>query len=245
MRRNMTGSIRTPHLPTLALGAALLALPAPLSKADTLSPVTDTVKAVTDTAGKTLSGASRTVEKAVSAADDTIAATTTTTTRSLGLPDTGPAGNATDSLGRAMSAPAPATASAPHPSGSASTDRDVTQPYDAYQTSIPDVLPRGTLARIYFEPGEATLDTAAKNRIVGFVQNFRQRIGNVDIKGYADRANGDDARAGDIAMARALAVQDALLAQGIAAGRLRASAMGNVDEGNALEDRVDIRFDGY
>lgn len=33
--------------------------------------------------------------------------------------------------------------------------------------------------------------------------------------------------------------------QGIAAGRLRASAMGNVDEGDALEDRVDIRFDGY
>jgi len=35
------------------------------------------------------------------------------------------------------------------------------------------------------------------------------------------------------------------LAQGVAAGRLRASTMGNVEEGGALEDRVDIRFDGY
>jgi len=243
MRRIMTGSIRIRHLPALALGAALLALPAPHSTADTLSPVTDTVKTVTDTAGKTLSSASRTVEKAVSTAGDTAATTTTTTTQSLGLPDAGSQGTATDSLGRAITAPA--TASSPRSSGSANDDLDVTQPYDAYQTSIPDVLPRGTLARIYFEPGETTLDTAATNRIVGFVQNFRERIGNIDIKGYADRANGDDARAGDIAMARALAVQDALLAQGIAAGRLRASAMGNVDEGDALEDRVDIRFDGY
>ena len=245
MRGDMTGSIRIHHLPMLALGAALLAMPAPHSTADTLSPVTDTVKTVTETAGKTLSGASRTVEKAVSTAGDTATTTTTTTTQSLGLPDAGSQGTATDSLGRAIAAPAPATASSPRSSGSANDDRDITQPYDAYQTSIPDVLPRGTLARIYFEPGETALDTAAKNRIVGFVQNFRQRIGNVDIKGYADRASGDDARAGDIAMARALAVQDALLAQGIAAGRLRASAMGNVDEGDALEDRVDIRFDGY
>ena len=243
MRRIMTGSIGIRHLPALALGAALLVLPAPHSTADTLSPVTDTVKTVTATAGKTLSGTSRTVEKAVSTAGDTVATTTTTTTQSLGLPDAGSQGTATDSLGRAITAPA--TASSPRSSGGTNDDRDVTQPYDAYQTSIPDVLPRGTLARIYFEPGETTLDTAAKNRIVGFVQNFRQRIGNVDIKGYADRARGDDARAGDTAMARALAVQDALLAQGIAAGRLRASAMGNVDEGDALEDRVDIRFDGY
>lgn len=241
----MTGSTRTRHLPTLALGAALLVLPAPLSNADTLSPVTGAVKTVTETAGKTLSGTGRTVEKAVSTAGDTVTATTTTTTQRLGLPDAGPEGSVTDSLGRANGTPAPATASAPRSSGGAGSDRDVTQPYDAFQTPIPDVLPRGTLARIYFEPGEATLDTAAENRIAGFVQNFRQRIGNVDIKGYADRASGDDARAGDIALARALAVQDALLAQGIAAGRLRASAMGNVDEGDALEDRVDIRFDGY
>jgi outer membrane protein OmpA-like peptidoglycan-associated protein len=241
----MTGSVKIRHLASFALGAALVLAPALPSNADPLSPVTDTVKTVTGATGQTLSGAGRAAGNAISAADRTVATTTTATPQSLGLPDARPEGIATDSLGGTILPPAPAATSSPRSPDNAGHDRDITQPPDAYLTSIPDVLPRGTLARIYFEPGETSLDTAAENRIAGFVQNFRQRIGNVDIKGYADRASGDDARASDIALARALAVQEALLAQGVAAGRLRASTMGNVEEGGALEDRVDIRFDGY
>lgn len=249
MRRTMTGSGRQRHLVTIALVAALsFASFRPLA-ADPLSPVTGTVKTVTDTVEKTVTGAGRTVEKTVSTTRKTV----TTTTEEIGLPSPGTDGTPVDSLGRAIVEPVGTlvTGGRATPSSPAETrsgdgvPQDVTQPHDVYLSSVPDVLPRGTLARIYFEPGEATLDGAAKNRILGFAQSFRQRIGNVDIKGYADRSRGDDAKARDIAMQRALAVQEALLAQGIGAGRLRASAMGNTDEGDALEDRVDIRFDGY
>lgn len=250
MRRTMTGSNRFARLGRLALAAVLACALPFVAHADPLSTVTGTVKTVTDTADKTVSGASRTVNKTVSTTGKTVA----TTTDSIGLPSPGPVGTPVDSLGRAITEPVgtlttpgvdPAASSSGEPAPRNANPRDVTQPYDVYQSSIPDVLPRGTLARIYFEPGETRLDVAAQNRISGFAQNFRQRVGNVDIKGYADRGRGKDARASDIAMQRALTVQDALLAQGIEPGRIRASAMGNTDEGDALEDRVDIRFDGY
>lgn len=119
------------------------------------------------------------------------------------------------------------------------------RPYDAYQSGFPDTLPGGTLARIYFQPGETALDGRARNEVAGFANAFADRVGNVEIRGYADRSGGNDAGASDIAMQRALAVQQALLAQGIDAARVRASGMGNTDVADAAQDRVDILFDGY
>lgn len=251
MRRNMTGSNKFfGQRYRLVLAAALLCASPPAANADPLSPVTGTVKKVTDTTGRTVSGAGRTVNETLSTAGETVSKTT----ENIGLPGPEPEETPVDSLGRAIIKPVgtlvtPVTGSAAPSSGQQApreeNQQDITQPHDVYQSSIPDVLPRGTLARIYFKPGETRLDGSARNHISGFVQNFRQRVGNVDIKGYADRSRGDDANAKDIAMQRALAVQEALLAQGIEAGRIRASTMGNTDKGDALEDRVDIRFDGY
>jgi outer membrane protein OmpA-like peptidoglycan-associated protein len=246
---NMTGSCRHKYaLPFILIATTLLPVSLSSAHADPLSPVTGTVEAVTETVGKTVSGAGRTVEKTVSTTGQTVGGTM----EKLELPSQEREATPVDTLGRAILGPAGSVlANEPDAPPSAGQPRqeanrqDVTQPHDVFQSSIPDVLPRGTLARIYFKPGETRLDGAARNRILGFAENFRQRVGNVDIKGYASRARGDDAVARDIAMQRALAVQEALLAQGLGSGRIRASAMGNTDRGGAVEDRVDIRFDGY
>ncbi|MEQ8267455.1 MAG: OmpA family protein [Parvibaculum sp.] len=134
-------------------------------------------------------------------------------------------------------------AAQPAPSRQATPDEY--RPYDAYQSGFPDTLPGGTLARIYFQPGETALDGRARNEVAGFANAFADRVGNVEIRGYADRSGGNDAGASDIAMQRALAVQQALLAQGIDTARVRASGMGNTDVADAAQDRVDILFDGY
>ena len=107
------------------------------------------------------------------------------------------------------------------------------------------MLPEGTLARIYFQPGETVLDLSARNQVAGFVNAFAKRVGNVKVRGHADRSRGGDATAADIAMQRALAVQQALIDQGMSTGRVRASGMGNIDSTMAAADRVDILFDGY
>lgn len=139
--------------------------------------------------------------------------------------------------------PQPGPAVQPAPSRQATSDEY--RPYDAYQPGISGVLPRGTLARIYFQPGETTLGGQARNEVAGFANAFADRVGNVEIRGYADRSGGNDAGASDIAMQRALAVQQALLAQGVSIARVRASGMGNTDVADAAQDRVDILFDGY
>lgn len=226
-----------------ALGAALLlalVMFAPVADADPLSPVHDTLARTTDTVGRTVSGAGETVNR---------------TTDPLGLP---PVGNtvqddrplsSVNQIGRditqpvgTLATPAPASATA-EPSRQGPPDEH--RPHDAFHPYTPDLLPKGTLARVYFQPGETTLDLTAKNQLAGFVNAFSQRVGNIELRGYADRGGGRDAQASDIAMQRALAVQQALLEHGMNTGRIRASGMGNVDGKNTASDRVDILFDGY
>lgn len=232
------------RLPGMLGGVALCALVAfaPAATADPLSPVRDTLERTTDTVGRTVSGAGNTVNR---------------TTDTLGLPPIGDTVqddrplSSVNQLGRditqplgTLTAPAPATtASGPAPSQNRAPDEY--RPHDAFYPYTPDLLPKGTLARVYFQPGETTLDLTAKNQLAGFVNAFSKRIGNVELRGYADRGGGRDAAASDIAMQRALAVQQALLEHGMSTGRMRASGMGNVDSQNAAADRVDILFDGY
>lgn len=204
----------------------------------------DTLEKVTNTAGQAVFGTADTVNR---------------TTGTLGLP---PGGNpiqadqplsSVNTIGQditrpvgVLTAPAPSSpASSAEPAPATRSNPETYPPYDAFQPYTPDILPRGTLARIYFQPGDATLDLSAQNQVAGFANSFGNHVGNVEIRGYADRAGGDDAQASDIAMQRALAVQEALRRQGIEAGRVRASGMGNTDVADAAEDRVDILFDGY
>ncbi len=200
----------------------------------------DTLEKVTNTAGQAVSGTVDTVNR---------------TTGTLGLP---PGENtiqadqplsSVNTIGQDIKRPVgiltPAPASSTEPAPATRSTPQAYRHYDAFQPYTPVILLRGTLARIYFQPGDATLDLSAQNQVAGFANSFGNRVGNVEIRGYADRAGGDDAQASDIAMQRALAVQEALRRQGIEAGRVRASGMGNADVADAAEDRVDILFDGY
>lgn len=205
---------------------------APVAGADPLSPVNDTLEQVTDTVGNTVSGAAGTVGRTTGTLGSTIQ--DDRPLAPIGRDITQPVGT--------LNAPAPSSSG---PTYSRSPEPEEYRSYDAFQPYTPDTLPRGTLARIYFQPGETALDLGAQNQIAGFANSFGNRVGNVEIRGYADRGRGKDAGASDLAMQRALAVQQALLQQGFSTGRVRASGMGNTDMADAAEDRVDILFDGY
>lgn len=202
------------------LGILFLAIIAagPAAAAGPLSPVGESLEKTTGVAGQTVQN-----------------------TNTPGLPPLG--GDIRQPLGT-LTAPAPASSSA-GPAQPRDNARDEFRPRDAFYPYTPDTLPEGTLARIYFQPGETGLDLGARNQVAGFVYAFDKRVGNVEIKGYADRSRGGDANAADLAMQRALAVQQALIEQGMSTGRVRASGMGNTDTANAASDRVDILFDGY
>ena len=231
-----------------AVLAALLFL-SPAPQADPLSPVGDTLENVTGTVGKTVSGAGETVRKTTGSVGNTVSGTTRSVTESPVFSGPGSLGRAVTQPVGVLSGPAqqqPSGTRQPFPSDPArSQATGEYRPYDVYRNDVPDTLGRGTLARIYFEPGETTLTGGAENRIAGFAQTFAQRIGDVEIRGFADRSSGDDAKASDLALRRAHVVQQALLEHGIGSGRVRASGMGNAGGGDAAEDRVDILFDGY
>ncbi|MCF8470025.1 MAG: OmpA family protein [Parvibaculum sp.] len=212
----------------LMLAFVLAPLTAPTASADPLSPIEDTLNKVTGTAGRTVSGTVDEINRT--------AATPTRTTTGLGRDLSRPVG--------ILSAPQPASPSA-RPAPPPPTTRYDERPYGTYEPYAFNAAPGRTLARIYFRPGETTLNGSAMSEIAGFAQGYDDRVGDVEIRGYADRSGGDDAMASDIAIQRALAVRQALLEQGLAAGRMRASGMGNTDTSNAAEDRVDIVFDGY
>lgn len=228
---------------------AALVFAFPSAQADPLSPIGNTLENVTGTVGRTVSGAGETVGKTADTVGNKVTGTARAATEHPVISGPGSLGRAVTQPVGVLGGPAQPQSSAtpqPVPPGNARTETPAEyRPYDVYRSDLPDTLGRGTLARIYFEPGEAALSGSAENRIAGFAQSFAQRAGNVEIRGFADRSSGDDARASDLALRRAYAVQQALLAHGIGSGRLRASGMGNVDGGDGANDRVDILFDGY
>lgn len=115
----------------------------------------DTLEKVTNTAGQAVSGTTDTVNR---------------TTGTLGLP---PGGNtietdqplsSVNTLGQditrpvgVLTAPAPSSpASSAEPAPATRSNPEAYPPYDAFQPYTPDILPRGTLARIYFISSPAT-----------------------------------------------------------------------------------------
>mgnify|MGYP003641499273 FL=1 len=166
---------RRPLTASLAL-MLVFALAAPAASADPLSPIEDTLNKVTGTAGGTVSG---TV--------DEVNRTATTAAR----PATGLGRDLTQPVG-ILSAPQPASSGerpAPPP---ATTSRDE-RAYGRYEPYAFNAAPGRTLTRIYFRPGETTLDGRAMNEIAGFASNFAPRVGNVELRGYADRGRSNAA----------------------------------------------------
>lgn len=229
-------TITVPRRLHAVLGILFLAIIAagPAAAAGPLSPVGESLEKTTGIAGQTVQSANT---PGVPPLGSTIQ-------NSNPLPSTEQLGGDIRQPLGTLTAPAPASSSA-GPAQPRDNARDEFRPRDAFYPYTPDTLPEGTLARIYFQPGETGLDLSARNQVAGFVYAFDKRVGNVEIRGYADRSRGGDANAADLAMQRALAVQQALIEQGMSTGRVRASGMGNTDTANAASDRVDILFDGY
>jgi len=81
--------------------------------------------------------------------------------------------------------------------------------------------------RVYFAYRRTELDDAAKSKVAGIAAALKVTEGRVEVTGYAD-ARGSAGRNRGIAEARAQAVRDALVAAGVAPGRVTVKRPANV-----------------
>jgi membrane fusion protein (multidrug efflux system) len=86
--------------------------------------------------------------------------------------------------------------------------------------AAPPTPPPGASLVVFFEKGKATLDAEAVRLLKAFAPPIKQGPNPIDVTGYADRAGNRTANL-EIANRRAAAVRDALIAEGIAANRVR------------------------
>jgi membrane fusion protein (multidrug efflux system) len=80
--------------------------------------------------------------------------------------------------------------------------------------------PPGATLVVHFATGSATLDAEALRLLKGFAPPMRAGPNPIDVTGFTDRT-GDRAANVELAKRRALAVRDALVADGIAAERIQ------------------------
>lgn len=104
--------------------------------------------------------------------------------------------------------------------------------------------PEPTLARLSFEPDDATLASPARAALQSFADGFKARGGRVALKSYAGAIGDTSSNARRLSLKRALAVREFLLAQGVAADRLEVRALGGVRD-TGSPDRVDIVKAGH
>ena len=96
---------------------------------------------------------------------------------------------------------------------------------------------------VFFDKRRATLDDEASRLLKGFAPPIRQGRNPIDVTGYAD---GSGSRKANLAIAerRAAAVRDALIAEGIAAERIRLQpprvATGSGHERNARRVELSV-----
>jgi membrane fusion protein (multidrug efflux system) len=103
--------------------------------------------------------------------------------------------------------------------------------------SSPVSTPPGATLSVNFATGKFTLDAEAVRLLKGFAPAMKAGVNPLDVTGYADRT-GDRAANVELAKRRAMAVRDALLAEGIAADRIRLKAPQEVTgPGNDREAR--------
>lgn len=106
---------------------------------------------------------------------------------------------------------------------------------------LPGALPapESALARIRFQPDDATLDANAINAINNFATGFKTAGGRVGLKAYAGKPGDTSSNARRLSLKRVLAVREVLLAQGVSPQRLEVHALGGVRDAGP-PDRVDI-----
>ena len=80
--------------------------------------------------------------------------------------------------------------------------------------------PAGATLSVHFDSGKSALDAEAIRVLRGFAPAMKAGTNPIDVTGYADR-RGNHAANVELAKRRAMAVRDALLAEGIAADRIR------------------------
>lgn len=76
-----------------------------------------------------------------------------------------------------------------------------------------------TSTRVYFDTGETTIDGEDRIRIASIAETARSQNREVAVTGYTDRT-GDRAQNQEIAKERAVAVRDALVAEGVAESKI-------------------------
>jgi len=84
----------------------------------------------------------------------------------------------------------------------------------------PPTRPPGATLVVNFATGKATLDAEAMRLVKGFAPAMKAGTNPIDVTGFSDRT-GDRAANVDLAKRRAMAVRDALVAEGIPADRVR------------------------
>ncbi len=99
--------------------------------------------------------------------------------------------------------------------------------------AAPPTAPRSASLVVFFENRRTTLDDEAMRLLKGFAPPIRQGANPIDVTGFAD-ASGSRAASLEIAGKRAAAVRDALVAEGIAANRIRLQAP-RIDAGAGRE----------
>ncbi len=86
--------------------------------------------------------------------------------------------------------------------------------------AAPVSVPTGASLAVHFAAGKFTLDAEAMRLLKGFAPAMKAGPNPIDVTGFADRTGNHDANV-DLAKRRAIAVRDALVAEGIAADRIR------------------------
>jgi membrane fusion protein (multidrug efflux system) len=107
--------------------------------------------------------------------------------------------------------------------------------------SAPATQPSGANFVVNFAPGKAALDAEAARLLRSIIPAMNAGTNPIDVTGFADH-NGDHAANVDLAKRRAIAVRDALTAEGIAAERIRLTSPRDVTGPGSDRDarRVEI-----
>jgi membrane fusion protein (multidrug efflux system) len=114
-------------------------------------------------------------------------------------------------------------------------------PKAATAVMAPVSSPPGASLTVHFAKGKATLDAEAIRLLKGFAPAMKAGTKPIDVTGYADRS-GNYAANVELAKRRAIAVRDALLAEGLPAERVRLKPPQELIGGGTDDEarRVDI-----
>ena len=108
--------------------------------------------------------------------------------------------------------------------------------------TAPASSPPGASLAVHFERGKSTLDAEALRLLKGFTPAMKSGSNPIDVTGYADRS-GNYAANVELAKRRAIAVRDALVAEGLPVDRIRLQQPQDVIGGGRDDEarRVDLR----